>query len=75
MMNKETAFQNPNRTDQVGMTLRDYMAAKAMTAAYSTMYEMFLDDVFDDWHREGVEALAKEAYVIADAMLAAREKA
>ena len=25
----EAAFPNPNRTDQTGMTLRDYFAAKA----------------------------------------------
>jgi len=29
--------------------------------------------VFDDWHDEGVEALAQEAYLIADAMMKARE--
>ena len=29
------AFPNPNRTDQTGMTLRDYFAAKAMQGLLS----------------------------------------
>ena len=55
-----------------GMTLRDYFAAKAMATAYPKLYDMFMDDVFDDWIGEGVPALATEAYEIADAMLKAR---
>mgnify|MGYP006273107339 CR=1 FL=1 len=57
-----------------GMTLRDYFAAKAMATAYPKLYDMFLDDVFDDWNSEGIPALAEEAYEIADAMLKARKK-
>jgi hypothetical protein len=80
-MNNPPAFPLPAHTypngeishGEYGMTLRDYFAAKAMATAYSKLYEMFLDDVFDDWHSEGVEALAKEAYAVADAMLKARE--
>jgi hypothetical protein len=53
--------------------MRDYFAAKAMQASQSRLYDMFLEDVFDDWHGEGVEALAQEAYLIADAMMKARE--
>ena len=53
-----TAFPNPNRTDQTGMTLRDYFAAKAMLrTSVGSSYEQ----------------LAKNAYEIADAMLKARE--
>ena len=69
----QKAFPNPHLTDETGMTLRDYFAAKAMATAYPTLYDMFVEDVFDDWHGEGVEALAREAYLIADAMMKARE--
>ena len=69
----QKAFPNPHLTDETGMTLRDYFAAKAMGAAYTKMYDMFLDDIYEDWHGDGVEALAQEAYVIADAMMKARE--
>lgn len=31
----DTAFPNPNRTDQIGMTLRDYFAAKALQGLLS----------------------------------------
>ena len=66
MMNKETAFPNPNRTDQVGMTLRDYFAAKAMQG--------FMANKSNPMHFQP-ENDANWAYSIADAMLAAREKA
>jgi hypothetical protein len=57
-MNNPLAFPNPNRTDQTGMTLRDYFAAKAMLrTSVGSSYEQ----------------LAKNAYEIADAMLKARE--
>jgi hypothetical protein len=56
-----------------GMSLRDYFAAKAIAASYPKLYEMFLDNIFDDWHGDGVESLAKEAYVIADAMMEVRK--
>ena len=56
-----------------GMTLRDYFAAKAMVASYPKHYEMFVEEIFDDWHGDGIESLAKEAYLIADAMMKARK--
>lgn len=59
--------------DPTGMTLRDYFAAKALVAAYPTLYGMFMDDILDDWHDDGVKALAQEAYLIADAMMKERE--
>jgi len=51
--------------EQKGMTLRDYFAAKAMQgyAQYSAANSKF---VFSD------QQLAKDAYLIADAMLKAR---
>ena len=74
MSEKETggpAFPTERNLTQ-GMTLRDYFAAKAMATAYPKLYDMFMDDVFDDWISEGVPALATEAYELADAMLKAR---
>jgi hypothetical protein len=57
-MNNTLAFPNPNRTDQTGMTLRDYFAAQAMLrTSVGSSYEQ----------------LAKTAYEIADAMMKARE--
>ena len=58
---------------QEGMTLRDYFAAKAMAAAYKKEHAMFLDDIYEDWHGDGIAGLAQEAYLIADEMLKARE--
>jgi hypothetical protein len=57
-----------------GMTLRDYFAAKAMTSMYMNHYDMFLEGTFEDWYTDGIPALVKEAYYVADAMLRAREK-
>jgi hypothetical protein len=58
------AFPNPHRTDELGMTLRDYFAAKAVQA--------FLSD--PEWRQEiEFEDTANAAYFMADAMLKARE--
>ena len=55
---QEKAFPNPHLTNETGMTLRDYFAAKAMLrTSVGSSYEQ----------------LAKNAYEIADAMLKARE--
>jgi hypothetical protein len=51
----------PNVTGEKGMDLRDYFAAKAMHA------------IIGEFLKGGEEDLAKEAYVIADAMMKARE--
>ena len=58
-MNNPQAFPNPHRTDLTGMTLRDYMAAKAMQALIDN------DGLFSE--------IPTQAYALADAMLAARE--
>jgi hypothetical protein len=55
------AFPNPNRTDQTGMTLRDYFAAKALQGM---MVDVYAPDC---------DYIAKIAYAMADAMLKARE--
>ena len=57
------AFPNPHLTDELGMSLRDYMAAKAMQA--------FLSD--PGWRQDmDFEDTAHAAYLMADAMLKAR---
>lgn len=58
------AFPNPHLTDQLGMTLRDYFAARAMQA--------FLSD--PGWRQDmDFEDTAHAAYLMADAMMKARE--
>ena len=51
-----------------GMTLRDYFAAKAVTAVISAIMK-------DEGHNWTSKDFAREAYEIADSMLAAREVA
>lgn len=65
-------LQQPLLSDNLGMTMRDYFAAKALP---QTMIE------FDrDWHKHAYEQdtflmwAAERAYAMADAMLAARKK-
>ena len=58
----EQAFPNPHRTDETGMTLRDYFAAKAMLARGFTVRPY---DTTDE--------TAKDCYRMADAMMKARE--
>lgn len=57
------AFPNPNRTDQTGMALRDYFAAKAMQGLLASDVESSL------------KLFAAQAYKVADAMLEARNAA
>ena len=56
--NDTLAFPVPNM--HIGMTLRDYFAAKAMQAFLTGDYDMYPHD------------LVKKAYEVADAMMAAR---
>ena len=52
-----------------GMTLRDYFAAKAMQGFFASGAEISLGPS----HMERMEAMAKTLYLMADAMLRARE--
>ena len=52
------AFPNPHRTDELGMTLRDYFAAKAMQELIGVL---------------GLTDGTRKAYEWADAMMKARE--
>ena len=60
-----------------GMTLRDYMAAKAMPVAMETLRQDWTKDDGDEWYwnPSELELIAKHSYQLADAMLAAREDA
>jgi len=60
--------QNPE-----GMTLRDYFAAKAMQAILPAYQNVFDDETGGDDDPTFPELLAKDAYIMADAMLKARE--
>ena len=59
------AFPNPHRTDETGMTLRDYFAGLAMQGimASGNLPKSVKDD-----------QLAAVAYDLADAMLKSREQ-
>ena len=63
-----------SRHNEPGMSLREYFAAKAIPAVYATAMEEAKEGSglfrHDDW-RVG---LALDAYMMADAMLKAREK-
>ena len=54
-----------------GMTLRDYFAAKAMPIAAVRHGSPNSSATFV--HTEHIQSMAKDAYLIADAMIAARE--
>jgi len=56
-----------------GMDLRDYFAAKAMQVAMDSIWTHDGGEVHDD-SEEAARNIAKQAYLIADAMLAAREE-
>ena len=56
----------------VGMTLRDYFAAKALPSVLTAYYKHGEEEGFDYMWQVGI---AKDAYLIADAMLKAREGA
>ncbi len=54
-----------------GMTLRDYMAAKAMQVILQSQYE---DGIYvGDDDNDSEQMCARSAYIMADAMLKARE--
>jgi hypothetical protein len=53
-----------------GMTLRDYFAAKAMQEACRER----LDSGMDPFHVASIDTVATNAYVMADAMLKARQE-
>ena len=56
-----------------GMTLRDYFAARAIQAILPTYKDVFDDETQSEGEPSFPELLAKDAYIMADAMLKARE--
>jgi NTP pyrophosphatase (non-canonical NTP hydrolase) len=71
-MNNPLAFPNPNRTDQTGMTLRDYFATKAMQAIMGDRKEQnYWGEAYGI--EEMMQFTAERAYEQADAMLKERE--
>jgi hypothetical protein len=60
------AFPNPHRTDELGMTLRDYFAASFVESGH--IFKSISDG-------NTPELVAAQAYTLADAMLKAREEA
>ena len=59
-------YQNHHGQKLMGMTLRDYFAAKGMQA--------FLDQLIKQgWHSDDLETVAETSYRMADAMLKARQ--
>jgi len=72
MIKQVTAFpvkaEPYSRDDQAGMTLRDYFAAKAMQGLLASPRTPTKDEVVTD------TIVAKYAYLMADAMLKAREQ-
>lgn len=64
---------NAAKSVQTGMTLRDYFAAAALQAIVSNeAHIQRLSRAYVEDPRSSAECIAYEAYVLADAMLAAR---
>ena len=61
------AFPNPHRTDELGMTLRDYFAGLAMQGLIASPRGLIGKNEITNVD------YAQAAYLIADAMLKARE--
>lgn len=65
-MSNELAFPSNYQSEQIGMTLRDYFAIRALSS-------IIISDVYSTQQR-GQQDQAKQAYNYADAMLEARGK-
>ena len=76
-MNNMPAFPTENAylvSTLQGMTLRDYFAAKAIQAILPTYKDVFDDETQSEGEPSFPELLAKDAYIMADAMMKAREQ-
>jgi hypothetical protein len=70
------AFPNPHLTDQTGMTLRDYFAAKAMVIVMPPVLETIRSRKLSDADVAKLKRVSAEAcYGIADQMMEARNAA
>ena len=71
---QEKAFPNPHLTDETGMTLRDYFAAKAMAVVMPPVLEEIRKRNISDADVTKLKRVSAEAcYGIADQMLEARK--
>jgi hypothetical protein len=66
----QSIYIEDQETNSHGMTLRDYFAAKAMQAVITDWLNT--GDIFQD--AEIAEVIARDCYIVADAMLKAREQ-
>jgi len=66
----QSIYVEDQETNSRGMTLRDYFAAKAMQSILKDQYEdsLYIDDADND----SEHICARSAYIMADAMLKAR---
>lgn len=70
MIDEQQAFPD-GLLNQDGMTLRDYFAAKSMQVILQSQYE---DGIYvGDDDNDSEQMCARSAYIMADAMLKARE--
>jgi hypothetical protein len=72
---QDKAFPNPHLTSETGMTMRDYFAAKALQSMLTTysIPEVFDGDVDEKDGTTMPDLIAKDAYIMADAMMEARK--
>ena len=54
------------------LTARDYFAMHILPGLVTHTREMFMDNTYEDWHGDAMQAMVWEAYAIADAMLKTR---
>jgi len=77
-MNKDIhAFPHTNHYGHkiTGMTMRDYFATHAMQGLIPQFRAMFMDGSIEGcWVGDAIPELAKEAFLLADAMMKAREQ-
>ena len=73
MAKEEKSFPSPHFTDVLGMTLRDYFAAKAMQAIMEN--EEFMEKINNRVERKmtNSQLIAHLSYIQANAMLNERE--
>ena len=67
------AFPNPHRTDELGMPLRDYFAAKAMQAMLSSPEFLVVVTADQAVGGNAKDRVSNVSFAYADAMLKARE--
>lgn len=67
-------YQGETRSDMPGLALRDYLAAKAMQGFLSNAWQAQQLDETGDSSREQMAIVAEISYVMADSMIAERER-